>query len=302
MTGLLKKCKLCPRECGADRTRTRGLCDANDQIEAARASLHLWEEPPISGTNGSGTVFFSHCSLGCVFCQNRQISRRDGVGKALSTEDLAQTFLSLEKQGAHNINLVTGAHYVPQIIQALSLARRSGLQIPIVYNSSGYERVETLRMLEGYIDLYLPDYKYYSSYYAARYSHAEDYREIAVAAITEMVRQTGIPQFDGSGLLTRGTIIRHLMLPGLGSDTTQVLRDIASRFGDTVLVSLMRQYTPFDMQDWPELNRTITEEEYADACEQFRSLGLGGFFQQSDSISESFIPAFDGSGLEVCNS
>lgn len=302
MTGLLKKCKLCPRECGADRTRTRGLCDANDQIEAARASLHLWEEPPISGTNGSGTVFFSHCSLGCVFCQNRQISRRDGVGKALSTEDLAQTFLSLEKQGAHNINLVTGAHYVPQIIQALSLARRSGLQIPIVYNSSGYERVETLRMLEGYIDLYLPDYKYYSSYYAARYSHAEDYREIAVAAITEMVRQTGIPQFDGSGLLTRGTIIRHLMLPGLGSDTAQVLRDIASRFGDTVLVSLMRQYTPFDMQDWPELNRTITEEEYADACEQFRSLGLGGFFQQSDSISESFIPAFDGSGLEVCNS
>lgn len=302
MTGLLKKCKLCPRECGADRTRTRGLCGANDQIEAARASLHLWEEPPISGTNGSGTVFFSHCSLGCVFCQNRQISRRDGVGKALSTEDLAQTFLSLEKQGAHNINLVTGAHYVPQIIQALSLARRSGLQIPIVYNSSGYERVETLRMLEGYIDLYLPDYKYYSSYYAARYSHAEDYREIAVAAITEMVRQTGIPQFDGSGLLTRGTIIRHLMLPGLGSDTAQVLRDIASRFGDTVLVSLMRQYTPFDMQDWPELNRTITEEEYADACEQFRSLGLGGFFQQSDSISESFIPAFDGSGLEVCNS
>lgn len=302
MTGLLKKCKLCPRECGADRTRTRGLCGANDQIEAARASLHLWEEPPISGTNGSGTVFFSHCSLGCVFCQNRQISRRDGVGKALSTEDLAQTFLSLEKQGAHNINLVTGAHYVPQIIQALSLARRSGLQIPIVYNSSGYERVETLRMLEGYIDLYLPDYKYYSSYYAARYSHAEDYRDIAVAAITEMVRQTGIPQFDGSGLMTRGTIIRHLMLPGLGSDTAQVLRDIASRFGDTVLVSLMRQYTPFDMQDWPELNRTITEEEYADACEQFRSLGLGGFFQQSDSISESFIPAFDGSGLEVCNS
>ena len=302
MTGLLKKCKLCPRECGADRTRTRGLCGANDQIEAARASLHLWEEPPISGTNGSGTVFFSHCSLGCVLCQNRQISRRDGVGKALSTEDLAQTFLSLEKQGAHNINLVTGAHYVPQIIQALSLARRSGLQIPIVYNSSGYERVETLRMLEGYIDLYLPDYKYYSSYYAARYSHAEDYREIAVAAITEMVRQTGIPQFDGSGLMTRGTIIRHLMLPGLGSDTAQVLRDIAIRFGDTVLVSLMRQYTPFDMQDWPELNRTITEEEYADACEQFRSLGLGGFFQQSDSISESFIPAFDGSGLEVCNS
>lgn len=299
MTDLLKNCMLCPRSCGADRTKTRGLCGANDQIEAARASLHQWEEPPLSGTNGSGTVFFSHCSLGCVFCQNRQISRRDGIGQALSAEELADTFLALEKQGAHNINLVTGAHYVPQIIHALSLAKSKGLHIPIVYNSSGYERVETLRMLDGYVDVYLPDYKYYSSYYASRYSHVEDYREIAVEAITEMVRQTGIPQFDDNGLLTHGTIIRHLMLPTLGNDTAQVLRDIASQFGDTVLVSLMRQYTPFDMQDWPELNRTITEEEYADACELFCSLGLSGFFQQAGSIGESFIPTFDGSGLEV---
>ena len=295
---IMQNCKLCPRACGADRTHNRGLCGANDHIEAARASLHLWEEPPISGTNGSGTVFFSHCSLGCVFCQNRQISRRDGYGQTLSSEQLAQTFLSLAHQGAHNINLVTGAHYVPQIIEALSLAKQDGLSIPIVYNSSGYECVETLRLLEGYVDIYLPDYKYYSSYYAARYSHAEDYREIAVEAITEMVRQTGSPQFDKNGLLTRGTVIRHLMLPGLAGDTAQVLRDIASRFGDRVLVSLMRQYTPFDMQDWPELNRTITEAEYEEACELFRTFGLGGFFQQSESISESFIPAFDGTGLE----
>lgn len=302
MTGLLKNCKLCPRACGADRTRTRGLCGANDRIEAARASLHLWEEPPISGKHGSGTVFFSHCSLGCVFCQNRQISRRDGFGKPLSSEELAQTFLSLEKQGAHNINLVTGAHYVPQIIQALSLARSSGLHLPVVYNSSGYECLETLRLLEGYVDIYLPDYKYYSSYYASRYSHTEDYREIAVAAITEMIRQTGAPQFDDNGLLTRGTIIRHLMLPGLASDTAQVLRDIATRFGDIALVSLMRQYTPFDMQDWPELNRTITDNEYIEACELFHSLGLGGFFQHSESISKSFIPTFDGFGLEDCKS
>lgn len=302
MTGMLKNCKLCPRACGVDRTRTRGLCGANDQIEAARASLHLWEEPPISGEHGSGTVFFSHCSLGCVFCQNRGISRRDGFGKPLSSEDLAQTFLSLAQQGAHNINLVTGVHYVPQIIQALSLARSRGLHLPVVYNSSGYECSETLRLLEGYVDIYLPDYKYYSSYYASRYSHAEDYREIAVAAITEMLRQTGAPQFDDNGLLIRGTIIRHLMLPGLSNDTAQVLRDIATRFGDTALVSLMRQYTPFDMQDWPELNRTITDSEYADACELFRSLGLGGFFQHSESISKSFIPAFDGFGLEDCKS
>nr|WP_297178133.1 radical SAM protein [uncultured Agathobaculum sp.] len=298
MTGLLQHCTLCPRACGADRTKTRGLCGANDRVEAARASLHRWEEPPISGENGSGTVFFSHCSLGCVFCQNRQISRRDGYGKVLSPADLSQTFLSLQAQGAHNINLVTGAHYVPQIIEALALAKRDGLHIPIVYNSSGYENVSTLQMLDGYIDIYLPDYKYYSSYYAARYSHAADYRETAVDAITEMVRQTGVPQFDADGLLTRGTVIRHLMLPGLAGDTAQVLCDIAARFGGRVLVSLMRQYTPFDMQDWPELDHTITEEEYADACALFEELGLGGFFQQGESVSESFIPAFDGTGLE----
>lgn len=294
----MKSCRLCPRACGADRTYARGVCGANDRIEAARASLHMWEEPPISGTRGSGTVFFSHCSLGCVFCQNRQISRREAAGKELSIQTLAQTFLSLERQGAHNINLVTGAHYVPQIIEALAIAKRQGLSIPIVYNSSGYESLATLRLLDGWIDIYLPDYKYYSSYYAARYSHAADYREIAVGAISEMVRQTGVPQYDSDGLLTRGTVIRHLMLPGLAGDTAQVLRDIAARFKDIALVSLMRQYTPFDMQDWPELDRTITDAEYAEACALFKNLGLGGFFQQSEAVSESFIPVFDGTGLE----
>lgn len=298
MTGLLKNCKLCPRRCGADRTKGRGLCGAGAEIEAARASLHLWEEPPISGTNGSGTVFFSHCSLGCVFCQNRSISRREAAGRPITVPALAKTFLALQAQGAHNINLVTGAHYVPQIIEALSLARDEGLTVPIVYNSSGYECVETLHLLDGWVDIYLPDYKYYSSYYAGLYSHAEDYRETAVDAIEEMVRQTGAPHFDENGLLKRGTVIRHLMLPGLAGDTAQVLRDIAVRWGDRVLVSLMRQYTPFEMQDWPELDRTITEAEYADACALFGELGLGGFFQQDESISESFIPAFDGTGLE----
>ena len=187
---------------------------------------------------------------------------------------------------------------MPQIIEALQIARKQGLSLPVVYNSSGYEQVETLQLLDGHIDIYLPDYKYYSSYYAGLYSHAEDYREFAVPAIDEMVRQTGAPQFDKNGLLKRGTVIRHLMLPGLAGDTAQVLRDIASRWGDSVLVSLMRQYTPFDMQDYPELDRTITAEEYADACTLFGELGLGGFFQQGESISESFIPAFDGTGLE----
>ena len=298
MTELLKHCRLCPRACGANRTRTRGLCGANDRIEAARASLHMWEEPPISGTHGSGTVFFSHCSLGCVYCQNRQISRREAAGQEITIAGLARTFLSLEQQGAHNINLVTGAHYAPHIIEALQLARKKGLSVPVVYNSSGYETIETLQLLDGWIDIYLPDYKYYSSYYADRYSHAADYRETAVTAITAMVRQTGAPQYNADGMLTRGTVIRHLMLPGLGGDTAQVLRDIAVRFGDRVLVSLMQQYTPFGMQDWPELDRTITDAEYAEACALFCELGLGGFFQQDESISESFIPAFDGTGLE----
>lgn len=298
MTELLKRCRLCPRACGADRTRTRGLCGANDRIEAARASLHKWEEPPISGVRGSGTVFFSHCSLGCVYCQNRQISRREAAGQEITIAGLARTFLSLEQQGAHNINLVTGAHYAPHIVEALRLARKEGLSVPVVYNSSGYETIETLQLLDGWIDIYLPDYKYYSSYYADRYSHAADYRETAVTAITEMVRQTDAPQYNADGMLTRGTVIRHLMLPGLGGDTAQVLRDIAVRFGDRVLVSLMRQYTPFSMQDWPELDRTITDAEYAEACALFCELGLGGFFQQDESISESFIPAFDGTGLE----
>ena len=295
---MLKNCRLCPRACGADRTTGRGACGAGTMIEAARASLHMWEEPPISGTNGSGTVFFSHCSLGCVFCQNRRISRREAEGRPVAIEALAKTFLSLEKKGAHNINLVTGAHYVPQIIEALELARKQGLTVPTVYNSSGYEQVETLKLLDGRVDIYLPDYKYYSSYYAGLYSRAEDYREVAVAAIDEMVRQTGTPQFDENGLLKRGTVIRHLMLPGLAGDTAQVLRDIAARWNDRVLVSLMRQYTPFEMQDWPELDRTITAEEYAEACALFGELGLGGFFQQDASVSESFIPAFDGTGLE----
>ncbi len=298
MNDLLKNCKLCPRACGVDRSHSRGSCGANDQIEAARAALHMWEEPPISGTCGSGTVFFAHCSLRCVFCQNRAISQRESAGQNISIAQLAQVFIDLAQKGAHNINLVTGAHYALQIVEAIELAKNQGLNIPIIYNSSGYETIDTLRLLNGRIDIYLPDYKYYSSYYAARYSRAEDYRETAVSAIHEMIRQTGTPQYDDSGLLTRGTIIRHLMLPGLAGDTAQVLRDIAIQFGDNVLVSLMRQYTPFDMQDYPELDRMITDEEYDEACTLFQALGLSGFFQQGESVSESFIPAFDGTGLE----
>ena len=304
MTDMLKNCQLCPRACGepnrepAAQNRRRGACGAGIEIEAARASLHMWEEPPISGTNGSGHGVFSHCSLGCVFCQNRKISRREAEGQNITADALAKTFLSLEKKGAHNINLVTGAHYVPQIIEALQIARKQGLSLPVVYNSSGYEQVETLQLLDGHIDIYLPDYKYYSSYYAGLYSHAEDYREFAVPAIDEMVRQTGAPQFDKNGLLKRGTVIRHLMLPGLAGDTAQVLRILPLDGATACLSALCGSTRRLICRDYPELDRTITAEEYADACTLFGELGLGGFFQQDESISESFIPAFDGTGLE----
>lgn len=284
--------------CGVDRTAgQRGFCGADDQLYGARAALHQWEEPPISGTRGSGTVFFSHCSLRCVFCQNREISRGTEAGKRITTNRLSEIFLELQGQGAHNINLVTGTHYVPQIAEALARVRGIELQIPVIFNCGGYERVETLRMLEGLVDIYLPDFKYYSSYYAARYSGAPDYADYAVDAIDEMVRQTGPVTMDANGLMARGVIIRHLMLPGLAGDTRQVLCKIAELWGNQVMVSLMRQYTPFQMEDYPEINRRITDEEYAEAVELFEQLGLNGFLQDAESISESFIPSFRGEGI-----
>ena len=292
-------CTLCPRACSVDRTQgQRGFCGATDEMYVGRAALHAWEEPPLSGTHGSGTVFFTHCTLGCVFCQNRTISRREAGGRPVTRERLAEIFLELQAQGAHNINLVTASHYAPSVRDALQAARANGLHIPVVYNCGGYETVETLRMLDGLVDIYLPDFKYYSSYYARLYSGAPDYPDFAKDAIAEMVRQTGAPQFDAQGIMTRGTIVRHLMLPGLAGDTAQVLRYLAEHFGDQILVSLMRQYTPFGMAErYPELDRKITDEEYDQAVTLFSDLGLSGFLQDGESISESFIPSFDGQGV-----
>lgn len=292
-------CALCPRACGVDRTQgQRGFCGATDTMYVGRAALHAWEEPPLSGTHGSGTVFFTHCTLGCVFCQNRTISRREAGGRPVTQERLTEIFLELQAQGAHNINLVTASHYAPAVRDAMKVARANGLQIPVVYNCGGYETVETLRMLDGLVDIYLPDFKYYSSYYAGLYSGAPDYPDFAKDAIAEMVRQTGAPQFDAQGIMTRGTIVRHLMLPGLAGDTAQVLRYLAEHFGDRILVSLMRQYTPFGIAErYPELDRKITDEEYDQAVSLFSDLGLSGFLQDGESISESFIPSFDGQGV-----
>lgn len=294
-----RHCTLCPRGCGVDRTNgARGFCGASDMVDVGRAALHAWEEPPLSGERGSGTVFFTHCTLGCVFCQNRTISRREAQGKPVTQERLTEIFLELQTQGAHNINLVTASHYAPTVRAALQQARVKGLHIPVVYNCGGYETVETLRMLDGLIDIYLPDFKYYSSYYAGMYSGAPDYPDFAKEAIAEMVRQTGAPQFDQTGMMTRGTIVRHLMLPGLAGDTAQVLRYLAEHFGDRILVSLMRQYTPFGMAErYPELDRKITDEEYEQAVTLFSELGLAGFLQDKESISESFIPSFEGQGV-----
>lgn len=298
---MLEHCTLCPRMCGANRKAgERGFCGADAQIRVGLAYLHQWEEPCLSGTRGAGTVFFCHCPLGCIYCQNHDISGTEAKPSGIYTDvsGLADTFLSLQQRGAHNIDLVTPTHYAAQLTEAIPLARERGLTIPIVYNCGGYERVETLRMLDGLIDIYLPDFKYYSSYYSERYSHASDYFDVAVDAIDEMVRQTAEPVIDSDGLMRSGTIIRHLMLPGLGSDTAHILRTIAKRWKTDVFVSLMRQFTPCtDLTDYPELMHPITDEAYAEACEEMAFLGLDGWTQEAEAISESFIPHFDGTGV-----
>ncbi len=264
------------------------------------AYRHLWEEPCLSGTNGAGTVFFCHCSLRCVFCQNSEISRqtRCDSGVPVTISQLADTFLSLEQQGAHNIDLVTPTHYTPSVAEAMALARTRGLRIPFVWNSSAYECVEVLQTLDGLVDIYLPDLKYDSPYASERYSAAPDYFDVASGAIDEMVRQTGAPRFDRDGLMTRGTIVRHLMLPDNTSDTHRLLRYISRHWGHTVMVSLMRQFTPVgELSRFPELLRKITDTEYTDACELMAALGLRGWTQDAESISESFIPVFDGNGV-----
>lgn len=296
---LYAACRLCPRACGADRLHgKRGYCGATAELELGRAGLHAWEEPPISGDAGSGTVFFVHCTLGCVYCQNRKISTSSAHGTSVSVERLAEIFLQLQAQGALNINLVTATHYAPHLCEAIPLARARGMTIPMLLNCGGFESVQTLAMLDGMIDIYLPDFKYYSSYYAGMYSNAPDYYEVADTAIDEMVRQTGAPVFAADGRMLRGTLIRHLMLPGLLGDTKQVLRHIAERWGERVLVSLMRQYTPVDMEGYPELNRTITEGEYEQATAFFSELGLAGYLQEGEAAAESFIPSFCGEGVK----
>lgn len=294
-----KNCRLCPRECGADRNKAAGACRVTGQIKAARAALHYWEEPCISGENGSGAVFFSGCSLGCVYCQNREIARGE-AGKVISPQRLVDIFLELQDKGANNINLVTGAHYLPYIIESVGRARERGLNIPIVYNSSGYEKAEALKALHGIVDIFLPDFKYMSSKLALRYSHAEDYPETAKAALAQMVSVAGEPQFDARGMMTRGVIVRHLVLPGHKEDSKAVIRYLYETYGDRIYISIMNQYTPMPgiERDFPELGRKITQEEYDEVVDYAIDLGVeNGFIQEGETAEESFIPAFDETGL-----
>ena len=292
-------CNLCPRECNADRGLGKiGFCKVPNHIKVARAALHFWEEPCISGEEGSGTVFFSGCNLRCVYCQNREIA--EGVyGKEITVDRLAAIFLELQEKGANNINLVTPSHYVPEIIKALDLAKKQGLSIPVVYNSSAYEKVDTLRKLEGYVEIYLPDFKYMDETLSRRYSNAPDYSNIAKKAIAEMFRQVGKPEFNEKGLLQKGMVVRHLVLPQCMTDSKKIIEYLYTNYGDDIYISIMNQYTPLpELEGYPEINRKLTEEEYEEVVDFAVELGLeNGFIQEGDVADESFIPKFDGQGV-----
>lgn len=297
---LMKDCTLCPRECHTDRLDGhKGFCGQTAEITAARAALHFWEEPCISGTCGSGAVFFSGCNLQCVFCQNHDIALGQ-YGRTLSVEHLSDIFLKLEEKGAANINLVTGTHFIPQIAAALELSRCHGLSIPIVYNTGSYEKVSSLRLLEGLVDIYLPDLKYKSPALSAKYSHAEDYFPVAAAAIAEMFRQVGAARFDSAGMMRSGIIVRHLLLPGQAADSKRVLRYLHNTYGNNIYISIMNQYTPLPhVADIPELNRKISPEEYEKILAFAEQIGIeNGFFQEGDTAEESFIPPFNQEGLD----
>ena len=289
-------CTLCPRNCGVERTAESGagVCRMGTQPKIARAALHMWEEPCISGTRGSGAVFFSGCGLRCVFCQNEAISQQD-EGKIVTPARLAEIFRELEAQGAHNINLVTAAHFVPAVLEALSLYRPN---IPIVYNSSGYESIETLRMLSGVVDIYLTDFKYLDPEAARKYSHAPDYPQVATAAIHEMLRQTGKPVFEGD-MMRRGVIVRHLVLPGHTKESMAVVSHLLQEYGNDIYISIMNQYTPMEsLEGYPELKRRVTDREYNKVIDFALEAGLeNGFIQEGDTAKESFIPDFSYEGV-----
>ncbi|MBQ7904057.1 MAG: radical SAM protein [Oscillospiraceae bacterium] len=292
-------CNICPRNCNVDRTVKTGFCSMPQTVKISRAALHMWEEPCISGEKGSGTVFFSGCNMKCVFCQNKEIST-GGFGKEITVERLADIFLELQAKGALNINLVTPTHYTLQIIQAVKLAKAKGLKLPIVYNTSSYEKVETIKLLAETVDIWLPDFKYMDNAAAARYSKAADYVQYAQAAIDEMVRQQPQCVFDDDGIIQKGVIVRHLVLPGQVQAAKDAIEYLYNKYGDSIFISIMSQYTPCtDLADYPEINRKITQDEYDEVVDRAVEIGVeNGFLQEGESASESFIPPFDLEGVD----
>lgn len=294
-----ENCLLCPRKCGINRrTGQTGVCGVSSEIKVARAALHYWEEPCISGKRGSGAVFFSGCSLHCVFCQNREIS--DGkAGKLISKERLSDIFMELADKGANNINLVTPGQYIPDIVWAVNDAKSRGMKLPIIYNTSGYENVTELKLLEGIVDVYLPDFKYMDSTLSAMYSRAKDYPSVAKQALSEMVRQQ--PEVvidDATGLIQKGVIVRQLLLPGHVNDAKAVLKYLYDTYRDHVYISMMSQFTPIALKDYPEINRTVTKREYERLVNYALEIGItNAFIQEGDVAKDSFIPAFDCEGV-----
>lgn len=296
---MMDSCTVCPRECRVNRNQGQtGVCGVTADLLVARAALHLWEEPCLSGEKGSGTVFFSGCAMGCVFCQNHEIAM-GRKGKTISMQRLSEIFLELQEKGANNINLVTPSHYVPQIILALDLAKANGLTLPVVYNSSGYEKVETIRMLDGYIDVYLPDFKYMDEKPARRYSRCADYAEYAKTSLKEMVRQTGSAVFNDQGMMIKGTLVRHLSLPGYLCDSKDILEYLEETYGGEIHISIMNQYTPMmTLENYPEIRRRVSLEEYEELIMYARLLGIkNAFIQEEETQDESFIPSFQGEGV-----
>lgn len=288
------KCNLCPRKCNVDRKNQLGVCGASTTIKIARAALHFWEEPCISGEKGSGTIFFSHCSLQCVFCQNYRLSHATPLGEEITISQFADICLDLQEQGANNINLVTPTHYVPWIVEGIKLAKKRGLHLPIVYNTSAYESVETIRMLDGIVDIYLPDLKYFDDQYGILYSHAPNYFFYATEAIKEMVKQVGEPIFNEQGILQRGVIVRHLCLPGLKEDSKKVLHYLYTTYHNQIYISIMNQYTPIrHFKRFSNLNQTLSEDDYDEIIDYALDIGITQAYQQEGETQlESFIPEF----------
>lgn len=295
---LYKKCVLCPRKCMVNRYANKGFCGMNNVIKIALAKPFFYEEPPISGMNGSGTIFFSGCNLKCCFCQNMEISTFN-KGKPVTITRLSEIMIELQEKHVHNINLVTPTIYIPSIIKAIKKARKMGLNIPIVYNSSGYENVETIKKLAGYIDVYLPDFKYYDDMVAMKYSRAKDYVLNTKLAINEMVRQTGPCIFDQNGLIKKGTIIRHLLLPEMKEDTKKIINYLYSTYHDDIYFSIMNQYTPNKYVKYRELKQKVKDNDYDEIIDYAYNLGItNAFCQIGETVSLSFIPNFNFDGIK----